>query len=132
MIAHVGWFKDWTKGHIRYSSSQEGTATMGMGEPRDPSTDTSGMFYPQLSYPRLYYIRNSDNVPPPVWINPTKFKNNDPRRPLDPTELCRHFELSRKRDFTYARRPAPAWKPRTAVILRSNPRWRAGKWKAKT
>lgn len=66
------------------------------------------------------------------WVNQIKYVDNDERRPIDPMPWAEHLKLSRKRDFVYSRRTAPNWKPRTAIINRSNPRWSAKRWKAKT
>ena len=132
MIAHTSWIKGDEGGSgITYSTYQEGTSDMGMAEWSDPDTSTDITNSTYYRYPRVIHICNTNRIPP-VWIDPCKFKGNNPRRPIDPTEFREHLELSRKRSSVYARRTAPNWKPRTALILRSNPRWRSGKWKAKT
>ena len=133
MIAHTSWFNDGTATAIRYTGSCEGTA-MGMAEPSDPRTDTSSNCY-YRSYPTYIVISNYDAAncyAPKPWLNPCKFKDDDPRRPIDPTPFSKHRELSIERSIVYARRTAPNWKPRTAILMRSNPRWRSGRWKAKT
>lgn len=79
-----------------------------------------------------------DTYAPVRWANtslyeaPLKQEDRYAEHAEEVSKAAETRRLSRARDWHHAALRAPLWRPVVTVLSRAQPRWRAGRWKAKT